>query len=875
MLKPGTLIQGRYQIIKLLAQGGMSNIYLCTDARRPGITLVLKEFTALYSDPKEQAVALRYFQREAYLLNNLSHPNLPVVYDYFQFNNLSCLVMDYIEGEDMGKILERTCPLPVMQAGDWIMQTATVLYYLHSQKPEPIIFRDIKPSNIIICKGIVKLIDFGIARCFSPVKKGDTMRIGSPGYAPPEQYNGQSDPRSDIYALGVTLHYALTGRDPSESQSPFVLPPARELNPSVPEAVETVIKKATKLIPEERYQNALDFKRDLKQALGLKGATLPASVYSPAPPVLAAGQPQAPQNAKPQASPSAQPQTAQNSQPQASPSSPSQAPQSSQSQAAQGSQSQAAQQASASAPSSAKPAASAPASQSSQPASQAPAASNGSSASKALNPNSAPALLQPAPLPKKRSKFKIYSILFFILASIVLGYLYYQYPQEFRENVKNLTAKASEFFGKERPLSKVKGIDQYLHGDNKIICANTLFSEFSEKPDYIKAIYLENSLWTQDEYAPPKISKNEENSQEAPSEETVSNIRLGIFVPESNADLVLRGIYSAQKRINGSGGIYGHPLIVMPHLYSGSLSASDVKKMAAGDYGRRMLKNYPRFYFSKRSLGRKWYYHKAKIEGETPQAIIIFADPKAEMDVAGDFQIPVLRGNIFYDNVELKTAAAPELSDKLQLSAVPSWAEHLKNMEKPVCLLDSRDSERIDLKRFGIETVNSQEAEAKNAPALVSAKSMQKSSDDGAFLTNSLHKYIIANTPDELPDLSGFPPKVTDSITAIVAISPFASEEAAAVYDADKKLRQFMLEKDPSQNKANCDGAWPAISDAVFITAGRLTEEPLKTKAATMRVAGGKVTPAPGSLYKYSSDGWIAMPNDDELLNSPVQGGSK
>ncbi len=847
MLKPGTLIQGRYQIIKLLAQGGMSNIYLCTDSKRPGVTLVLKEFTALYSDPKEQADALRYFQREAYLLNHLSHPNLPVVYDYFQFNNLSCLVMDYVEGEDMAKILERTSPLPVMQACDWVMQTATVLYYLHNQKP-PIIFRDIKPSNIIICKGIVKLIDFGIARNFSPAKKGDTMRIGSPGYAPPEQYNGQSDPRSDIYALGVTLHYALTGRDPSESQSPFVLPPARELNPSVPEAVETVIKKATKLIPEERYQNALDFKRDLKQALGLKGATLPASVYSPAPPVLAAAQPQASQSSQPQA--------------QQSPLSNAQAPQSQ------------AQQTAAPAPSSAQSSASAPASSYSQTAAQAHAASQGSSASKALNPNSVPALLQPTPLPKKRSKFKIYSVLFFILASIILGYLYYKYPQEFRENVKNLTAKASEFFGKERPLSEVKGIDQYLHGDNKNICANTLFSEFSAKPDYIKAIYLENAIWTQDEQTAVNKKKNDNNSQNADNDESISNICLGIFVPESNADLVLRGIYSAQKRINGSGGIYGHPLIIMPFLYSGSISAANVKRMADGDYGRRMLKNYPRYYSRRNNIARKWYYFKAKIEGEKPKAIIIFADPKTEFDISGNFNIPVLRGDIFGDNVELKTAANPELSDKLQLNAVPAWAERVKNLEKPVCLLNKNDEELINPKRFGLKTVNIQEDEAKNAAAIVSATWLQKDSAKDTLET-TLNTYILANTPDELPDLSDVSPNVLDSITAIVAVSPFANEEAAAVYDADKKLRLYMLEKDPSLSKVKVIGAWPAISDAVYITAGRLTGEPLKAKAATMRVTGENITPEAGSLYKYTSDGWIALPNDDELLNTPDQGGSK
>lgn len=826
----------------------MSNIYLCTDSRRPGVTLVLKEFTALYSDPKEQADALRYFHREAYLLNHLSHPNLPVVYDYFQFNNLSCLVMDYIEGEDMAKILERTCPLPVMKACDWIMQTATVLYYLHSQKPDPIIFRDIKPSNIIICKGIVKLIDFGIARNFNTAKKGDTMRIGSPGYAPPEQYNGQSDPRSDLYALGVTLHYALTGRDPSESQSPFVLPPARSLNPEVPEAVEEVIKKATKLIPEERYQNALDFKRDLKQALGIKGATLPASVYSPAPPVMVAQSPQAQQSAAP--APSAAPK-------------PSAAPA-----AASASASTASQPAS-QAPASSQ--AASPASTSSQPAAQAPAASSGTSSSKALNPNLAPALLQPAAAPKKRSKFKIYSILFLILASIVLGYLYYQYPQEFKENVKHLTAIASEWFGKEQPLSEVKGIDQYLRGDNSHICAETLFAEFSEKPDYNKAIYLENSLWTQDVFQAKKEKSKDSSSEDTASEETVSNIILGVFVPKDNADLVLRGIYSAQKRINGSGGIYGHPLIIMPCLYSGSLSTSDIRKMADGDYGRRMLKNYPRYYFRRNGIARKWYYFKADIEGEKPQAIIVFADPKAEVNVSESISIPVLRGNIFGDNVELKTAANPELSDKLQLSVTPSWAEQLKNIDKHVCLLDNHDAELINPKRFGFEVLNRQDAEAKNSPAIVSAKWLQKKESASKTLGTPLKTYIIASTPDELPDLSESHPNIIKNTTAIVAISPYASEESASIYNNDKKMRTFMLEKDPSLSKVYCEGAWPAISDAVYITAGRLAGEQFKCKAATMRVAGGKVTPQTATLYKYTSDGWTALPNADEMLNEPDQ----
>ena len=210
MLQPGTMIGSRYQVVRLLGQGGMSNIYLCQHAQLQGKKYVVKEMTARYSNPEEQATALKYFEREAQLLARLRHPNLPEVFDYFSFQGRYYLVMEYIEGEDMGRLLTRVSgPLPERQVTEWATQIATVLYYLHCQKPEPIIFRDVKPSNLMISGASVKLIDFGIARHFNPNKKGDTMRIGSPGYAPPEQYSGQTDPRSDIYALGVTLHAAL------------------------------------------------------------------------------------------------------------------------------------------------------------------------------------------------------------------------------------------------------------------------------------------------------------------------------------------------------------------------------------------------------------------------------------------------------------------------------------------------------------------------------------------------------------------------------------------------------------------------------------------------------------------------------------------
>ncbi|GMU52402.1 MAG: hypothetical protein AMXMBFR33_15480 [Candidatus Xenobia bacterium] len=275
MLAPGTMIGTRYQVVRLLGQGGMSNIYLCDDLNLRGRRWVVKEMVARYSDPNEQRMAVELFEREAHLLASLDHRNLPKVNDFFVFQGRSYLVMEFVDGEDLGRMLNRIKgPLPERQVAELGEQMATVLYYLHCRKPHPIIFRDVKPSNIMMTGNLVKLIDFGIARHFNPSKKGDTMRIGSPGYAPPEQYSGQTDPRSDVYALGVTLHHAITGRDPTTTQTPFILPPVRDLNPSVSEDLVRIIERSTQLDPDQRYQSMIDMKRDLQAlARALAGGT--------------------------------------------------------------------------------------------------------------------------------------------------------------------------------------------------------------------------------------------------------------------------------------------------------------------------------------------------------------------------------------------------------------------------------------------------------------------------------------------------------------------------------------------------------------------------------------------------------------------------
>lgn len=310
-LNPGESVSSsryRYTVVRQIGEGGMSAIYLCQCSAPAGSPdaghWVLKEMTVSYRDRKDQDNAVALFLREAQLLQQLRHKNLPRVLEQFVLDrngrvlaaadhanqDQSSLkyytVMEFVEGEDLGKMLLRNPQgFPEARAVAWAVEIATVLYYLHSQKP-PIIFRDLKPSNIMISRGQVKLIDFGIARRFDAFKKKDTVRIGSPGYAPPEQYSGQTNARSDIYALGVTLHQLLTGRDPSETQTPFKLPSVRALASAVSPATEAIVMRATELDPQARFKTALDMKRALQAVLGVQSQPLAAlpSPASPTPP---------------------------------------------------------------------------------------------------------------------------------------------------------------------------------------------------------------------------------------------------------------------------------------------------------------------------------------------------------------------------------------------------------------------------------------------------------------------------------------------------------------------------------------------------------------------------------------------------------------
>src|SRR6202049_1257428 len=231
-LFPHTLFMDRYYVLNEVGSGGFGSVYKAKDTRNGDKLVAIKEVNLTGLLARTRIEATSAFEREASLLSQLKHPNLPRLYEYFQRSEHWYLVMDFIVGETLDEYQSQAPRqrLLLSDALDIGIQLCTVLHYLHSQQP-PIIFRDLKPSNIIRApKGQIYLIDFGIARYFKPGQPKDTMALGSPGYAAPEQYGkAQTTPRADIYSLGAVLHQLLTTRDPSEA--PFRFTPLRPKSP--------------------------------------------------------------------------------------------------------------------------------------------------------------------------------------------------------------------------------------------------------------------------------------------------------------------------------------------------------------------------------------------------------------------------------------------------------------------------------------------------------------------------------------------------------------------------------------------------------------------------------------------------------------------
>ena len=266
-LEAGTVLQRRYAIQRLLGGGGMGMVYLAYDQRLSNRPCAIKEMVDHFIDPQQRIEANDYFAREADTLAQLKHPAIPAISDRFDHQNRHYLVMEYVEGRNLEEeFAARGGPLPEGLVIDVARQLCDVLGYLHGLVP-PVIYRDMKPSNVMLTeKGRVVLVDFGIARLFKAARKG-TM-IGTLGFAPPEQYQGIADPRSDIYSLGATLHYIVTGRDP-EQHPPFSFPPIRELRPDVSSNLAGAIDRALAYQMEGRPGSIQEFRDMMLYGRGL------------------------------------------------------------------------------------------------------------------------------------------------------------------------------------------------------------------------------------------------------------------------------------------------------------------------------------------------------------------------------------------------------------------------------------------------------------------------------------------------------------------------------------------------------------------------------------------------------------------------------
>ena len=247
--------------MQTIGQGGMAAVYQARDTRK-GTLCAIKEMSLSTVSPDERPQAIQNFLAEAKILSRLNHPNLPAFTDFFTEDARHFLVMEYIDGSTLEDLLDRNGgPFSERRVLGWARQLCDVLEYLHSQQP-PVIFRDMKPGNIMLSRtGRIKLIDFGIARLFKGSGSQDTQLLGTPGFAPPEQYgSAQTDERSDIYSLAMTLYQLMTC---SISEKGFGLSDVHGKFPHISPPVARALEKATAMRVEDRYESIVVFRRAL------------------------------------------------------------------------------------------------------------------------------------------------------------------------------------------------------------------------------------------------------------------------------------------------------------------------------------------------------------------------------------------------------------------------------------------------------------------------------------------------------------------------------------------------------------------------------------------------------------------------------------
>ena len=252
----GHMLQGRYEILHVLGQGGMGTVFMSRDMRLKGRNCVVKKLRDDFYREEDRQKAQSFFEREMAVLSDLQHRNIVQILDYFREGGDYYLVMEYVQGNNLHYMLHEERggePFPENAVIDWAIQICDVLSYLHSQNPA-VIYRDLKPSNVMIdLKGEVKLVDFGIARPWE--ETGEHTHVVSAGYSPPEQYWGAADPRSDVYSLGATMHFLLTGRDPEALHACH----PKSINADVSDFTDHIVQKATAQEVNERFQTVEEF----------------------------------------------------------------------------------------------------------------------------------------------------------------------------------------------------------------------------------------------------------------------------------------------------------------------------------------------------------------------------------------------------------------------------------------------------------------------------------------------------------------------------------------------------------------------------------------------------------------------------------------
>ncbi len=267
--REGAILQSRYRIVKLESEGGMSFVYKVEDERLNKYW-ALKELKAAV-EFLEGSVEYAQFKTEARILADFSHTAFPSVIDFFLDSGKAYIVEEWIEG----KTLESICGkgLPEEKIREITIQLVDALDYIHKKG---VVYRDLKPQNIMITRdGGIKLIDFGIARFYKAGKRKDTVLAGTPGYAPPEQYGrGQTDIRTDIYSLGATIYFMVSGIHPPEEQFDIQLP--AEYRSKITPELDRVLRKAMKSKPDERFQTLDEIRASFgkEHHRGLTGSVL-------------------------------------------------------------------------------------------------------------------------------------------------------------------------------------------------------------------------------------------------------------------------------------------------------------------------------------------------------------------------------------------------------------------------------------------------------------------------------------------------------------------------------------------------------------------------------------------------------------------------